>query len=205
MSTRNDVFDRTCSDYLAQLAERDLAAVADRLGLEVSAQGVLVRLLGADYRVTGEGVFRMQGERAGFEVCIVLFKYLLMCPAERPDDGGWAAYHAFKDAQPLLHYFARETTGLIERCYSGRIEALRVAGQAMGGVVSQEAGAFDLSLQFDLLSRIPLLLRFNDADDEFPAQCAVLFRESVAHYLDMESLGILGALFARKLVKAGGT
>jgi len=204
MSAKNEVFDKTYTDYLAKLEELDLAAVAGRLGLDVSGGELLVRLLGEDYQVTKAGVFDSAGEKVGLTVGVVIFKYLLMCPDSSPEEGGWTTYHSFKDAQPLLHYFARETTGPIERRYGGRLEELRQACLAAGGVDRSEAGAYDLSVQFELLSRIPLFLRFNDADDEFPAQCTVLFRQSVERYLDMESLGILGALFARKLVTAGG-
>lgn len=204
MSVKNEVFDKTYADYLAKLEELDLPAVAERLGLDVSGDEPLVRLLGDDYRVTKGGIFDSAGGKVGLAVGVVIFKYLLMCPATIPEEGGWTTYHSFRDAQPLLHYFARETTGPIERRYAGRFEEMRQACQATGGIDRSEAGSYDLSVQFELLSRIPLFLRFNDADDEFPAQCTVLFRQSVERYLDMESLGILGALFARKLIAAGG-
>ena len=46
------------------------------------------------------------------------------------------------------------------------------------------------------LPRIPLLLLFNDADDEFAAQCAILFERRADRYLDMECLAIIGSLLA---------
>ena len=203
MNMKNEVFNKTYTEYLTQLENVDFAAVAATLNLRSSGEELQVNLLGDEYRASKAGIVDTEGRRARFEVCIAIFKYLLMCPAEIPEEGEWAAYHSFKDAQPLLHYFSRETTGPIERCFAGRLQELRQACLAIDGGVSKETGAFDLSVQFELLSRIPLFLRFNDADDEFPAQCTILFRESVEHYLDMESLGILGALFARKLVKSG--
>jgi hypothetical protein len=55
------------------------------------------------------------------------------------------------------------------------------------------------------LPRVPLLLLFNDADDEFPAACSVLFERRAAGYLDMECLAMLGMQLARRLASACGT
>ena len=42
---------------------------------------------------------------------------------------------------------------------------------------------------------------FNDKDDEFPAQCSILFQKQAEFYLDPESLLMTGAVLARKLKK----
>jgi len=49
----------------------------------------------------------------------------------------------------------------------------------------------------------PIVL-FNDADDEFPADCKVLFERSAEHYLDMECLAITGSFLAGNLINAAG-
>jgi hypothetical protein len=41
---------------------------------------------------------------------------------------------------------------------------------------------------------VPLLLLFDDVDEEFPAQCKVLFERRSEHYLDPECLAIIGRL-----------
>ena len=41
----------------------------------------------------------------------------------------------------------------------------------------------------------PLLLLFNDKDEEFPAQCTVLFEKRTETYLDMECVAMVGMLF----------
>ena len=49
-------------------------------------------------------------------------------------------------------------------------------------------------MQFKSLPKIPVLLLFNDSDEEFPAQCTVLFERSAENYLDMECLAMVGML-----------
>ena len=62
--------------------------------------------------------------------------------------------------------------------------------------------SFDLCVQFDALSRIALLLLFNDGDEEFPAKSTVLFQKHAEYYLDPESLAMTGASLAKKLKQA---
>jgi len=202
MNNKAAVFEKTYQDYLSQLRGLDLSQIASRLGLKLSGDELLIPFLGTVYRVSSTGVFSTGGQQAGFTQSIVMFKYMLMCPEEEPLNPEWVAYHYFKDAQPLLGYFAREITGPIENCFSGRLSLLKAAGKKLGGSVVTDNAAYDLSMKFEVLSKIPLFLRFNDIDDDFPAQCTILFKSSAQRYLDMESLGILGALFSKELIAA---
>ncbi|MCG8634604.1 MAG: DUF3786 domain-containing protein, partial [Desulfobacterales bacterium] len=68
-----------------------------------------------------------------------------------------------------------------------------------GGTIVTDNASYDLSMRFNALSKVPISLRLNDEDEDFPAQCTVLFKFSAERYLDMESLGILGAVFAKNL------
>ena len=79
---------------------------------------------------------------------------------------------------------------------------LAASAEKLGATAVVDGAAYDLSLMFKALPRIPVMLRFNDGDSEFPAQCSILFRESAEHYLDMESLAIAGTFLAGNLIKA---
>lgn len=201
MDQPNEVFEKTYAHYLSQLAGVDLAKIAERLGLAENDNEILISLLGENYRVSKAGILDQEGRRAGFAQAIVLFKYMLMFPDEIPEAAGWVAYHTFKDAQPLRQSFSRETNGRIAEFFSGKVAELESAGKGLAGKVVTDTASFDLSLQFTLLPNIPLYLRYNDADEDFEAECTVLFDQTVEVYLDMESVCILGSLFAKKLTK----
>ncbi len=62
--------------------------------------------------------------------------------------------------------------------------------------------AYDLSYRFEALPRLSLLLLFNDADEDFPAKCMVLFEKHAEEYLDLESLAMTGAILVRNLKAA---
>ncbi len=200
MNQKNEVFNKTYNEYLDKLKVLNLPEIARNLNLKESGHDVLVPILGTDYRVSEAGIFGLDGGKVDFEECIVIFKYLLMCPQNVPTETNWVAYHSFKNAQPLLHYFARETTKPIEEFFSGNLTMLEQLSKNIGGVVVTDNASYDLSIQFNVMPHVPLFLRFNDADEDFPAQCTILFLETIEKFLDMESVGILGALFAKKLI-----
>ena len=51
---------------------------------------------------------------------------------------------------------------------------------------------------------MPLYLRFNAADDEFPAQAALLFHRSAAVYLDLQTLFIAATYLTGRLIAGTG-
>jgi hypothetical protein len=85
--------------------------------------------------------------------------------------------------------------------FSARLGDLESAAKKIGGYPPADDFPYDLSLQFDALSKVPLLLLFNDKDEEFPAQCSVLFEKRVEKLLDMECLAMVGVLFCEYLKK----
>ena len=62
--------------------------------------------------------------------------------------------------------------------------------------------AYDLSVSFTALPRLSLLLLVNDADDDFPTDCKVLFQRQGEYYLDPESLAMTSGLLAKKIIQA---
>ena len=112
------------------------------------------------------------------------------------------AYKDFKDAAPLIHAFSNSVTKPIAETFSGRLAELEEAGKKMGGYPPNEEFPYDVSMQFDALPKVPLLMLLNDQDEEFPAQCGVLFEKRTEKFIDMECLAMMGMLFFEYLKKA---
>jgi len=43
---------------------------------------------------------------------------------------------------------------------------------------------------------------YNDQDEEFPANCSLLFEKRARHYLDMECLAMIGMVLAEWLARS---
>ena len=203
MSERSNVFKKTYSDYLSQVAGLDLRSMQETLGIQVDGEEAIVAFFGRPYRVCTNGIFTPSGKESDFAVNIVLCKYLLICPEFTPKRDDWVSYKDFKDAAPFAGAFVNTAERPIAENFSNRLEDLKVACKAFGARPPGMDLSYDLSICFDPLPRVPMLMLFNDADDEFPAQCWLLFERRAERYLDMECLAILGMFLAEHLKKAG--
>jgi len=199
MTEPNEVFEKNYRFYLDRIAESNLIRKAEILGAQAEGNGLRVCFFGDNYLISQDGIFNSSGKQAGYSQCIILFKHVLLCPAEIPAQGEWTAYREFPDAGPLTGFFAKDVELSLARHFSGRTEELKKACAALGGVPYEEKISCDIAMQFQALPRIPILLIFHDGDAEFPAQSSILFRKSIGIYLDMESVAILGKVLTDSL------
>ncbi|MDJ0884045.1 MAG: DUF3786 domain-containing protein [Desulfobacterales bacterium] len=201
MPDKAAVFEETYRNYLARIADLDLLSRAAVLGAGTDGDDLIIHLYGVPYRLNREGVFKPSGETVNYAVCVVLCCYVLQCPDSAPPSGDWVTYREFKDAGPLVSYFTANTNKIIETAFAGNLAGLEEACRGLAGRRFDDGSSHDLSMIFDFLPRIPVLLRFNDRDEEFPAQCSVLFRQSTEAFLDMECTAIGGTFLAGHLTR----
>ncbi|MFH1985335.1 MAG: DUF3786 domain-containing protein [Pseudomonadota bacterium] len=195
------VFQQTREAYIGLINDVPMEQVAGRLGFRRTPDGYAVEMLGRTFIVGADDIVNTDGRPAAFDVCVLLSRYLIMCPAAPEDRAEWAAFRDFKDAGPLLKYFADNVEGAIAGAFNGQGNALATAAEAMGGQSGAGDLSYDLKYRFQALPRIEMLLLFNDGDEEFGPDCRVLFQRQTERYLDMECVAILGARLAAGLCR----
>jgi len=114
----------------------------------------------------------------------------------------WVAYRDFKDSGPLTSYFPNAVEKPIARQFSGKLRELEKSCKAHGGFPPDIEISYELSMKFNPLPKVPMLLLYNDVDEEFPAHCSLLFEKHADKYLDAESLAILGMILSTYLRKS---
>jgi len=201
---KEHIYGQTYKDYLARIAELDLPFLADNLGMQFDGRHVILPFFGKPYRVSAKGITDPSNRQPHLSVSVILCKYLLMCPMIEPLAGNWMSYKDFKDAAPLTRAFYNTVTHPVAETFSGRLTELEKAGKRIGGYAPVDEFSYDLGMQFDALPKVPMLLLFNDKDDEFPAQCSVLFEKRAEQFLDMECLAMVGMLFFQYLKAEAG-
>ncbi|MFZ0448703.1 MAG: DUF3786 domain-containing protein [Desulfatiglandaceae bacterium] len=201
MKSKESVFERTYEDYLARLAQLNLQGLEDVLGVQVDGDVVIVTLYGRLYRVSTGGIQDPFGKRPPLDICVILSKYLLMCPPEEPAGREWISYKDFRDSGPLTTYFSHDVEQAIADRFAGRPGQLQKASEDLGGLAPEIEAIYDLSVRFQALPRVPVLMLFNDRDEEFGATCSVLLERCADRYLDPESLAVLGRLLFTYLKK----
>jgi hypothetical protein len=160
---------------------------------------LIVPLFNRTYRVSSSAVVDLSGEKPPLEICVVLCKYLLLCPEIIPTEDDWVCYRDLKNSGPLTVFFANDVEQSISDHFECGIEQLEKSCKNLGGVLIEEKYPYDLCMQITALPKVPVLMLYNDADEEFPAKCSVLFERRAEKYLDCECLAILGALFVADL------
>ncbi len=201
--TDSSVYNQTYRYYLEQLKSMRFDGKEDVLGVTVNGGDVVVPYFGRSIRFTADGLKDEAGRRPEFSDCVVVCRYLVMCPLFEPSQKDWAAYRDFPDAGPLTVFWADTVEGTLARTFSGDVGGLKNASQALGGVDADMQIACELSRCFRPLPKVPLLLVFNDAADDFPASASLLFEARASTYLDAESQAILGHALANRLIAAG--
>ena len=196
---KSSVFEETYNNYLAQIAGLDFKKIADRLGAEISGDELIIPVFGEPIRISASGISEPSGSRPNFSVCVILFKYLLLCPDYDPVENDWVSFKDFRDSAPFAGAFVNYTEVPLAKYFSGHLKDLEAACSDIHGRPPAATFSYDLCMQFKALPRVPVLMLFNDADEEFPAQCMVLFERRAENYLDMECLAMVGMLLFEHL------
>ena len=188
------VFKETYQNYLAQIGKIDLESRAEKLGGRVEKDEMVLSFFGQPYRISSREITDPSGKQPLMGISVVLCKYLLLCPDIPSLDKEWVSYRDFKDTAPLVHSFVNHTERPIARNFSNRLEDLAAACEKIGGRDTDLDLNYQLIMKLYPLPKVPVLLLFDDIDEEFPAQCKVLFERRAEHYLDPECLAIIGTL-----------
>ncbi|GBC59479.1 hypothetical protein DENIS_0418 [Desulfonema ishimotonii] len=201
MSHDSEIFEKYYNDYCNRIAEIDFALIKDKIGVEHDGDQMVIRFFSSDYIISGKGISDASGRRPDYMICVILAKYILLCPDQFHRYTEWVSFKDFKRTSHFtnVNYFSSDTEQVILKHFSGKLDDLADASEKMGGFRPEVDMAYDLSMQFDVLPRISLLLLFNDSDEEFPAQCTVLFQKHAEYYLDPESLAMTSAILAKRL------
>jgi hypothetical protein len=203
MHQRSEIFEKNYMQYCAQIADLDFTALKEKLGIEQDQDQVIIPFFDNKYLVSKEGIFDKSGARPDYMICVILSKYLLLCPQSPYYDTDWVSFKDFKKTSHILNvnYFASDTEKPIVQHFSGKLDALTTACEKFGGLPHDIKISYDLAMRFDALPRISLLLLFNDKDEDFPAHCSVLFQKQAEYYLDPESLAMTSAFLAKGLIR----
>ena len=200
MDKKNSIFEKTYDYYKAQMAAIDLSSVGEVLGVETEGEKTIIPLFNKPFYVSRHGITDSSGVRPSFESCVVLFKYLIHPKGVPPENREWKAYRDFKDSGPLLSFFRSDAEDPIARYFSGRIEELKSTCIGLSGNPIDMGDSYNVAFELRALPMVPVLLLFNDRDEEFPSDCSVLFRGDADYFLDAECLAILGSLLFKYLL-----
>jgi hypothetical protein len=162
-------------------------------------ESIVLNMISRVYELRKEGLFQNN------EYCRDVWARIIICDyvrrqGKRPLTGEWIPLGLFPHAASLVRTFQssaerkiaagfkRDLKGLKERCAT-------LGGSETGGMVKA-----DYTVCFDLLPHVPLYLSFWAADEEFDADCKLLFDRNAGEQIDIQYLAYLVERFAGELV-----
>ncbi len=195
------VFDEILKGYLYKVAHLEAKEnLAESLGIFAGDGGYRIGFFDQQYTITKDNIVNTDDRNASHTVSVILCKYLLMCPDKPLEDSSLVTYKDFKDAAPYTGGFHNTAERPIVLKFTHNINGLEKRCLALGGEYFASEVSCELAMRFMALPKVPIILLYNDADEEFPAQATLLFQKNAASYLDMECLAMIGSALAHYLI-----
>ncbi len=189
----NSAFSRVCKiDYYKN---------AKILGLIKKRDSLIFDFFNRQITFSRDGIHDIEGQPVTDSVKYALCQYLLMCPDSVIETSNkLVTLRDFSNSGPLYSIFTSNTGKIIQTTFSGNQKSLENRSILLGGKIIENI-SYDLSFRFTALSRIPVVLNFNDQDDMMPANASFLFHNNADKFLDLECLTILCTYLTGQLIQ----
>jgi hypothetical protein len=178
----------------------DPAWMASRSGTTYSFPGRLFEtaFFGDKYNVAFPGgeVTKKDGGPAGAREGLILLHYLIQADGMAIKES-WVAYRDLPGARYHEPAFVAEVERPLSLGLSGYLEELHSWAERNARILELTG---DLTFAWEALARVPLLIIFNEKDEEFPASARMLFDISAPNYLPTEDLSVLAEIATHRLV-----
>jgi hypothetical protein len=195
------IFEQKLNHDFSRVKIIDFFKNADILGIRENNGSLIFDFFNRQISFSRDGIYDIEGQPLTDAVKDVLCQYLLMCPDPICESSNrLVTLREFSDSGPLFSSFTANTGKIIATTFSGSLENLINRCLTLGGRIMKNV-SYDLTVRFLALSRIPIILNFNDQDDMMPANAGFLFQDNADKYLDLECLSIICTYLTGQLIQ----
>ena len=181
-------------DYLEKISSINATRIKELLEIDPNKSSIVVPVYGFDHEINHGCITNELGYNPSYFLGVILCKYVLKLPEIKPQGDDWVTYKDFHDSRPFVEAFKNYVENPIAKYFTGRPSALKTASDKLNGYPINLGVSSDLTVLFHALPQLPVLMLFNDQDEELPSTCSILFERRAAIYLDMECLAMLGMI-----------
>lgn len=115
--------------------------------------------------------------------------------------GDWVPFEQLRDARAFGPAFRSGNLAPFAATFDGHADKLEQALIAFGGL---KLPTGDVGYQIHVFPCIPMRVLFWDGDEEFPAQCNLLFDRSAVDFIHVESVVSIASMALQHLSHAAG-
>lgn len=189
------------NDYFSSVNETDFSKKSEILGIWNNKEAFILKFFNRKITLSRDGIHDNDAQPLTDAVKKVLSQYLLMCPDVICESSNrLVTLREFSNSGPLFSSFTANTSKIVETTFSGNLEKLKNQCLTLDGTIIRNA-SYDLSVRFKALSRVPIILNFNDKEDMMMANAFFLFHDNANKYLDLECLSIVSTYLTGQLIQ----
>ncbi len=194
MKTENKIsnYEKMKNNMAEVFLQYDQEKMAQKFGLDHDEKYLYIRCLSRPCRIsrqTGQVTWSEDGflteETAGYNEAMTIYD-VLCCSRENCHLAGeWVNVGSLSR---VMGGTLRKGTNFFQdaaEAFAGKAEALAQSCEALGGK-KREKG--DVAYEFQYFPFLPIILRFWDFDEEFPASMQILVDKNILEYMHYETL-----------------
>ena len=205
-STSTDIFsnyEQVSDDLEKKATVVDFRETAEAIGgLYESNNGsdvISLRMINTFYELRREGLFKDNVYCPDPWTKIIIYDYVRR-KGVSPLTGDWITLGHFPNTASHVKAFQKNAEQKIADTFKNNLPGLKNQCLRLGGVEADSKAKSDYFCSITLLPLVPLYLSFWTADEEFGAECKLLFDSNAEDHLDIEYLAYLVERFVEELV-----
>jgi len=197
-------------EQVADAREKEAIALEFRITAEVTdcryetrdgIESMGVRMLNRDYILQRNGLYERDLRCRDVRAKIILCDYLRR-RGTQPLTGDLITLGHFSHTASHVKAFQGNAENKISDRFSKDLHRLKQRCPELGGIETAGRVKADFNCRCDLLPHVQLFLSFWQADEEFDADCKLLFDRSASDHIDIEYLACLIERFVEELTGA---
>jgi hypothetical protein len=195
-------YEKTYEAAAARLRDLEFPYAAKRLGFDlIDRYTMSIDFLGRKYALNRDGARPLDGQAVDVNVLSVLAYYAVSRGNTEPLYD-FALLNTF--AGGLLSSGGTDASWMVDPLLKlcGTHERFRRAARALGMIYEGSRAAGEHAWQYRLLPKIPVLIKYFEADEEFPCDIKIYYDKTAAEFLDFEPLAVLNGCFVSALAAA---
>jgi hypothetical protein len=205
---RPDASSFSSYEQVSQELEKEAVAVDFKETAEViggiyealhGEETIILKMISTVYELRKEGLFRDNAYYTDLWAKIIIYDYVRR-KGRSPLTGRWLPLGLFPHSASLVRAFQSSAEKKIAASFKRDLTGLKQRCALLEGCETESTVKADFSSCFHLLPHVPLYLSFWNADEEFDAECKLLFDSNAEDHIAIEYLAYLVERFAGELV-----
>ena len=175
------------------------AAIGGTYKSDDGKEAVGLKMMHKEYELRKNGLFENNVYCLDPWTKIIIYDYVRR-QGDRPLTGEWIALGHFPHTASLVKAFQSSAEKKISESFKNDLDGLKRRCAGLGGGETEGKVKADYICRLDLLPHVPIYLHFWAADEEFDADCKLLFDGNAENHIDIEYLAHLVESFIAELV-----